>query len=169
MGTEKHDARALASAQIPVEIIGAGTKRGVGRPLSDLARHQHGDRLRGITLYEPTELVMSARAGTPLSQIEVELASRGQMLAFEPIDLGPVLGAQRRHADHRRRVRRPTSPARAASPRARARDHLLGVRAVNGRGEIFKSGGRVMKNVTGYRRGARPDRKLGHAGRADRK
>ena len=107
------------------------------------------EALRGITLYEPNEMVMSARAGTPLSQIEDELAARGQMLAFEPIDLG--------RADRRRgRARRPsaacsppTCRARGASSVGAARDHLLGVRAVNGRGEIFKSGGRVMKNVTG--------------------
>ena len=77
------------------------------------------------------------------------LAARGQMLPFEPIDLGPAIGAGADAADHRRRVC--DEPFRRASCRAgAARDHLLGVRGVNGRGEIFKSGGRVMKNVTGY-------------------
>src|SRR5262245_54932160 len=83
----------LAERQIPAEIIGAGSKRHVGRPVTaPIGLTTSG--MRGISLYEPSELVMSARAGTPLSQIEAELASRGQMLPFEPIDLGPALGAQ---------------------------------------------------------------------------
>ena len=81
----------LREQKIPVEIMGSGTKRGVGRPVSaNIAITTAG--LRGVTLYESTELVMWARCGTPVSQIEVELASRGQMLAFEPLDLGPCLG-----------------------------------------------------------------------------
>ena len=82
---------ALSERGIPVEILGAGTKRGVGRPVAAPVAMTTG-AMRGISLYEPSELVMAARAGTPLSQIEVELASRGQMLPFEPIDLGPALG-----------------------------------------------------------------------------
>ena len=138
----------LVERQIPVEIIGAGSKRGVGRPVgAPLALTTSG--MRGISLYEPSELVMSARAGTPLSQIEVELAGRGQMLAFEPIDLGPTLGAQAGiqtiGAVFAANVSGPRRVAAGA-----ARDYLLGVSGVNGRGETFKSGGRVMKNVTGY-------------------
>ena len=105
--------------------------------------------MRGITLYEPSEMVMSARAGTPLAQLEDELAARGQMLAFEPIDLGPAVGGEPAGRPSAA-CSPPTSPARAASRRARRATHLLGMRGVNGRGEIFKSGGRVMKNVTGY-------------------
>jgi glycolate oxidase FAD binding subunit len=62
--------------------------------------------MRGITLYEPSEMVMGALAGTPLTQVEQALAERGQMLAFEPVDLGPVTGAEA--------CSPPTSPAHAA-------------------------------------------------------
>jgi glycolate oxidase FAD binding subunit len=105
--------------------------------------------LRGITLYEPTELVMSARAGTPVAEIEAELDSRGQMLPFEPIDLGPALGGGAAGGSIGAVFATNISGARRVATGA-ARDHLLGVRAVNGRGEAFKSGGRVLKNVTGY-------------------
>jgi FAD/FMN-containing dehydrogenase len=92
---------------------------------------------------------MSARAGTPLSQIEVELASRGQMLPFEPIDLGPALGTDAGLQTIGAIFVANISGSRRISAGA-ARDYLLGARGVNGRAEIFKSGGRVMKNVTGY-------------------
>lgn len=139
---------ALMERSIPVEIMGAGSKRGIGRPVSaPVALTTTG--IRGISLYEPSELVMSARAGTPLAQVEVELASRGQMLPFEPIDLGPALGAGAGLQTIGAVFAANLSGARRISSGA-ARDHLIGARGVNGRGEIFKSGGRVMKNVTGY-------------------
>lgn len=134
--------------QIRVEVLGAGTKRGFGRPPStEIALSTSS--LRGVTLYEPTELVMSARAGTPVSQIEVELASRNQILPWEPAEPGPMLGGLPGQqtiggvfATNLSGPRRITAGA--------ARDHLIGVQGINGRGESFKSGGRVMKNVTGY-------------------
>ncbi len=138
---------ALVESQVPVEIMGSGTKRGVGRPLSaPVALTTTG--LRGISLYEPTELVMSVRAGTPVSQIEVELATRGQMLPFEPIDLGPALGTNAGLQTIGAVFAANISGSRRIAAGA-ARDFLLGVQGVNGRGESFKSGGRVMKNVTG--------------------
>jgi glycolate oxidase FAD binding subunit len=138
----------LVERQIPVEILGAGSKRGVGRPISaPVALTTSG--MRGISLYEPTELVMSARSGTPVSQIEVELAARGQMLAFEPIDLGPALGTQAGIQSIGAVFAANLSGARRITAGA-ARDYLLGASGVNGRGEFFKVGGRVMKNVTGY-------------------
>jgi len=132
----------------PIEVMGAGTKQGVGRPIQS-ALTISTSALRGITLYEPTELVMSARAGTPVIEVEAQLAARGQMLPFEPIDLGPALGAEAGRGTIGAVFATNLSGARRVATGS-ARDHLLGVRAINGRGETFKSGGRVLKNVTGY-------------------
>lgn len=138
----------LSADKTSVEVVGAGSKRKMGRPLST-DRLLTTSVMRGIPLYEATELVMTARSGTPLSQIEVELASRKQMLAFEPTDLGPMLGQ-----DAGLQTIGSVFATNQSGPRrivvGAARDHLLGMKAVNGRGELFKSGGRVMKNVTGY-------------------
>lgn len=139
---------ALGERGIPVEILGSGSKRAIGRPVVAPVALTTG-AMRGISLYEPSELVMSARAGTPLSQIEVELASRGQMLPFEPIDLGPALGSDAGQQTIGAIFAANISGSRRIAAGA-ARDYLLGVRGVTGRAEIFKSGGRVMKNVTGY-------------------
>lgn len=137
-----------AARRAPIEIMGAGSKRRIGHAIQASATLSTRG-LRGITLYEPTELVMSAQAGTPLAEVEAELARRSQMLPFEPIDPGAAVGGLTGQmtiggvfATNLSGPRRLTSGA--------ARDHLLGTRAVNGRGETFKSGGRVMKNVTGY-------------------
>jgi glycolate oxidase FAD binding subunit len=137
-----------AAKRTPIEILGTGSKRSVGRPVQAAATLTTTG-LRGITLYEPTELVMSARAGTSVAEVESELGARGQMLAFEPIDLGPMFGAAAFQGTIGATFATNLSGARRIAAGA-ARDHLLGVRAINGRGEIFKSGGRVMKNVTGY-------------------
>ncbi len=140
--------RRFAEGRIPVEIVGGGSKRAMGRP-SEASVRLHTGSLAGITLYEPTELVMSARAGTPLAEIETTLAGRGQMLAFEPMDLGPATGGPGGTQTIGGVIAVNISgPRRIAS--GAARDHVLGARAVNGRGEVFKSGGRVLKNVTGY-------------------
>ena len=75
----------------PLEIVGGGSKRAVGRPSqTDLTLDLSS--LSGVTLYEPEELVLSARAGTPIAEIETLVESKGQMLAFEPMDYGPALG-----------------------------------------------------------------------------
>jgi len=137
-----------AEKQIPIEVVGSGSKRAVGRPM-DSAMTITTASLKGIMLYEPSELVMSARAGTPLSFIESELAARGQMLAFEPIDIGPTTGGPKGSQTIGAVFATNLSGARRVQCGA-ARDHLLGVKAVNGRGEVFQAGGRVMKNVTGY-------------------
>ena len=139
---------ALAERQITVEVLGAGSKRKAGRPVSTGAAVTAAG-MRGITLYEPTELVMSARAGTPLSQIEVELASRSQMLPFEPVDPGAMLGGQSGVQTIGGVFATNLSGPRRISAGS-ARDHLIDLRGINGRAEEFKSGGRVMKNVTGY-------------------
>ena len=132
----------------PLEIVGAGTKRAIGRPSqSDLTLDLSG--LSGVTLYEPEELVLSAKAGTPLAAIEALLAAHGQELAFEPIDYGPLLGGAPGAATIGGVIAANLSGPRRLKAGA-ARDHFLGVTAVSGRGETFKSGGRVVKNVTGY-------------------
>jgi glycolate oxidase FAD binding subunit len=148
---ERELARVLAdarAAKTPLEVIGGGSKQTIGRPIQTAASVS-SKALRGIPLYEPTEMVMAARTGTPLSQVEMALAERGQMLAFEPVDYGPLLGGEAGQATIGGVFAANVSGARRVALGA-ARDHLLGVRGVNGRGEIFKSGGRVMKNVTGY-------------------
>ena len=104
--------------------------------------------LRGIKFYEPSELVISADGGALLSDIEAQLESQGQMLAFEPIDLGLALGQQAGLSTVGGMFATDISGSRRIAAGA-ARDHLLGVNGVSGNGEIFKSGGRVLKDVTG--------------------
>jgi glycolate oxidase FAD binding subunit len=148
---EREFARVLAEAaasRTPLEVSGSGSKQKIGRPMQTAANIS-ARAMRGVTLYEPSEMVMAARAGTPLNQIESDLADRGQMLAFEPIELGRLVGSEQGQATIGGVFATNFSGARRISVGA-ARDHLLGVRGINGRGEIFKSGGRVMKNVTGY-------------------
>ena len=136
------------AANTPLEVSGGGSKRQIGRPMQTSASVS-SRAMRGITLYEPTEMVMAVRSGTPLGQVETALAERGQMLAFEPLDLGPLTGGEAGQGTIGGVFATNVSGARRVAVGA-ARDHLLGVRGVNGRGEVFKSGGRVMKNVTGY-------------------
>jgi glycolate oxidase FAD binding subunit len=137
-----------AAEEKPLDVYAHRSKRSVGRPVQ--AEYELDlSGLAGVTLYEPEELVLSARAGTPMSEIEVVLDEHNQMLAFEPMDFGPLNGASRG-----RGTIGGTLAANASGPRrikaGAARDHILGIAAVSGRGEAFKSGGRVVKNVTGY-------------------
>ncbi|HUT48450.1 MAG TPA: glycolate oxidase subunit GlcE [Alphaproteobacteria bacterium] len=138
---------AVAEAS-PLEVIGAGTKRAFGRP-SQADHTLDVSRLAGIGLYEPDELVLGAATGTPLVEIEAALAEERQMLAFEPPDLGPLLGGEAGAHTLGGVVGCNLSGPRRIKAGA-ARDHFLGFTAVSGRGEAFKAGGRVVKNVTGY-------------------
>ena len=134
--------------QTPIEIVGGGSKRRAGRPV--VAEAEISTRnLRGITLYEPAEMVISARAGTLLSIVEVELAKHHQGLAFEPLDPSALVGEAGAQPTIGGVVATNISGPRRVIAGA-ARDHVLGLRAINGRGEAFKTGGRVMKNVAGY-------------------
>ena len=137
----------LAGSRRSIEIVGHGALRNIGRVVQpDVVLTTA--TLKGVTLYEPTELVMSARSGTPLYEVEAILAARNQMLPFEPIDLGPASGAPSGALSIGGVFATNISGARRLLAGS-SRDNLLGVRAVNGRAELFKSGGRVMKNVTG--------------------
>jgi len=136
----------LAEAQRPLEPVGGRTKRQIGKPvdgeLLDLGA------LTGIVTYEPEELVLTARAATPLAMIESALEAHAQRLAFEPPSFAHLLKAEDGQtiggvlAANLAGSRRVTAGA--------ARDHFLGFHAVSGRGEQFKAGGKVVKNVTGY-------------------
>ena len=143
-------AEAVASAAdkgAPVEIVGTGTKRGIGRVMQTAATLDLS-ALSGIQLYEPDELVLSAGPGTLVSEIEAVLAGQGQQFAFEPPDLSRLLGAEHSGTLGGMLAAGFSGPRRIKS--GGVRDHLLGFTAVSGRGEEFKSGSRVMKNVTGY-------------------
>ncbi len=137
-----------AAEETPLEVIGGGSKRALGRPV----QASHGldlSRFTGITLYEAEELVLSAGAATPLAEIQAALAERRQQLAFEPLDLGPLFGRPAGGGTIGGVLACNLSGPRRIKAGA-ARDHFLGFIAVSGRGELFKSGGRVVKNVTGY-------------------
>ncbi len=131
-----------------LELAGQGSKRDIGRP-SQTDFTLDLSALTGVTLYEPAELILSARAGTPIANIEALLASNNQQLDFEPADYGPLFGlAAGKGTIGGVLAANLSGPRRIKS--GAARDHFLGVTAVTGRGETIKSGGRVVKNVTGY-------------------
>jgi glycolate oxidase FAD binding subunit len=138
-------------AEEPLEIVAGGSKRGLGRPLQ-LPHVLDLSRLSGIREYEPSELVLTAAAATPLAEIEAALAASHQMLAFEPPDWDALYGVPA--AEVGRRTLGGVIACNLSGPRrpkaGAARDHFLGFRAVSGRAEAFKAGGKVVKNVTGY-------------------
>ncbi len=132
--------RAAAAARLPLRIVGGGTKDFYGQELVgerfDTATH------RGIVDYDPTELVITARCGTPLAEIEQALAGKGQMLAFEPPHFGTAATLGGCVAAGLSGPRRPYAGA--------VRDVVLGVRLLDGKGDELAFGGRVMKNVAGF-------------------
>src|SRR5438105_618324 len=140
--------RQAAADSQTLEIISSGSKRNLGRPVKASAVLDVS-ALSGVLEYEPEELVLTARAATPLREIQDLLASRQQMLAFEPSDWGALLGA----APGRQTLAGVVAadvcgPGRVKS--GSARDHVIGCRFVNGAGELIRAGGRVIKNVTGF-------------------
>jgi len=131
-----------------LEVLANGTKRGLGRPV-EASHVLDTTGFAGVRAYEPEELVLTAGPATPLAEIERLLEQKQQMLAFEPGDWGPLMGAA-----PEQQTLGGVLACNLAGPRrikqGAARDHLLGFHAVSGRGEAFKAGGRVVKNVTGY-------------------
>ena len=132
----------------PLEVLGRGSKRAFGRPAgAGVGLDLSG--LSGIGRYEPNELYMTAGAATPVAEIEAALRQNNQQMAFEPVDLGRLLGTGEDGGTIGGAI-----ACNLAGPRrikvGAARDHFLGFHAVSGRGEVFKSGGTVVKNVTGF-------------------
>lgn len=130
-------------------IRGGGSKRDIGRPVGEGAVTLDMRGLAGVVDYDPPELVLTVRPGTPLAEVEALVAGQGQMLAFEPFDHGPIFG----RPDGAATIGGVVAAGIAGSQRlsaGSARDHVLGMRAVSGRGEVFVSGAKVVKNVTGY-------------------
>ncbi len=142
--------RWAVSEREPLAVRGCGTKDGLGR-VTNARRVLDLSGMNGVTFYEPSELVLTAGAGTPLAEIERLLGENEQMLAFEPVALDRIYGSAR--GNDRGTVGGLVASNFAGSRRIKAgavRDHVLGFDAVSGRGEVFKSGGKVMKNVTGF-------------------
>ncbi|AQQ03336.1 glycolate oxidase subunit GlcE [Roseibium algicola] len=144
---EKVVAWAAAEDQ-PLEIIGQGSKRTLGRPVQ-AAHVLDLSGLTGVESYEPAELVLTVKAGTPIAEVEKLVDDNGQELSFEPMDFGPLLGVTPAQGTIGGVLAANLSGPRRIKAGA-ARDHVLGMEAVSGRGEIFNSGGKVVKNVTGY-------------------
>lgn len=136
----QEEIRDAASSGTPLSILGGGSKQFLGRATQ--AQDIRVGPLTGTVSYEPTELVVTARAGTPLAELESLLAEHGQMLAFEPPHFGADATIGGTIACGLSGPRRPYAGA--------ARDFVLGTKVLNGRGEVLSFGGQVMKNVAGY-------------------
>lgn len=144
--SETQLAEMVREAKEPLRIQGGGT-RPVGRILEGTVLDARG--LRGISLYEPGALTLVAGAGTPVSEIEAALEAHNQMLAFEPMDHRTLLGTSGTPTLGGVVAGNVSGPRRVSAVGA-CRDSVLGVRFVDGAGQVVKNGGRVMKNVTGY-------------------
>ena len=140
--------RGAAERGSAFEILAGGTKREFGRPVAADA-FLDVSALSGILKYEPEELVLTARAATPIADIQAALAEKRQMLAFEPADWGPLFGNEAGRATLGGIVATNACGSRRVKGGA-VRDSVIGCRFVNGRGEIVKAGGPVIKNVTGF-------------------
>ena len=135
-------------SNIPIELIGTGSKRKIGRPLQ-CAKILNLSKLNEIIEYLPEELYIKVKASTSIKQIEEELKKNKQQLAFEPIDFGYLLNGKSDYGTAAGQVACNISGPRRFKVGS-VRDHVLGFKGINGKGEIIKSGGVVVKNVTGY-------------------
>ena len=143
---DEHEAAEIVrAAGGPFDIVGGATRARFGRPRRG-ARLSTA-KLSGVVFHEPAEMTLRARAGTPLAEIESRLAQHGQMLPFEPMDPRGLFGTEGEPTVGGLVATALAGPRRLSA--GAVRDNTLGVRLVNGRGEIVSSGGRVMKNVTG--------------------
>jgi glycolate oxidase FAD binding subunit len=139
--------RAARADKSPFEIVAGGTRRAVGHPVGDLPLLDVSG-LCGIVKYEPEELIITAGPATPLAEIKAVLAERGQRLGFDPADWSRLL-----KSNGTATLAGAASCDASGSGRLRhggARDSLLGFQAINGLGESFRGGGKVVKNVTGF-------------------
>ena len=138
--------QAAHAAGEPLAIAGRGSKAGLLRPVQ-AARSLSAANLSGITLYSPSELIIAARAGTTLAELEAAVAAKGQHIIAEPPDFTALFGNVQPQTIGGIVAANLSGPRRVAW--GAMRDHVMGIRAVNGTGEAIHSGGRVLKNVTG--------------------
>src|SRR5581483_10659233 len=146
-GDVEQAVRAAIAAEQPLEIIGHGTRRQIGQPMATNAVLDLSP-LNAITSYEPNELIITVQSGAPLADVMSLIDSRNQQFAFEPVDTAPLLGAAGSGTIGGMIAAGLAGPRRIKA--GGARDHLLGAHAVSGFGDSFKTGGKVVKNVTGY-------------------
>ena len=141
--------RAARTARAPFEIVAGGTRRGVGKPMGNGTALPVLDvsGLSGIIDYQPEELIVTAKPGTPLTELKAALAEKKQMLGFDPVNWA-LLGETGKATMGGAASADASGPGRLRY--GAARDSLLGFRAVNGFGEAFRGGAKVVKNVTGF-------------------
>ncbi|OKO70443.1 FAD-binding protein, partial [Bradyrhizobium sp. NAS96.2] len=139
--------RAAVASEQPLEVIGHGSKRAIGHPMPTNAVLDVSV-LNAVSAYEPNELIITVEAGAPLADVQSLIDAKNQQFAFEPMDISVLLGAAGAGT-----IGGMIGAGLAGPRRIKAggiRDHLLGAHAVSGFGDSFKTGGRVVKNVTGY-------------------
>jgi glycolate oxidase FAD binding subunit len=146
-GDVEQAVRAAIASEQPLEIIGHGSKRAIGQPMATNAVLDLS-ALNAVRSYEPNELIITLQAGVPLADAISLVDSKNQQFAFEPVDTSALLGAGARGTIGGMIAAGLAGPRRVKA--GGARDHLLGAHAVSGFGDSFKTGGKVVKNVTGY-------------------
>jgi glycolate oxidase FAD binding subunit len=139
--------RAAIANDQPLEIIGHGSKRQIGQPMATNAVLDLS-ALNAVTSYEPNELIITVQAGAPLADVKSLIDAKNQQFAFDPMDTAPLLGTAKIGTIGGMIGAGLAGPRRIKA--GGARDHLLGAHAVSGFGDSFKTGGKVVKNVTGY-------------------